>query len=44
MHWYALSGVDVVGHLGTGSDGLTPADAVRRLAQHGPNALVELGP
>ncbi|MFO7650520.1 MAG: cation-translocating P-type ATPase [bacterium] len=42
-HWYALAVAEALDRLGTSADGLSPAAAAERLAQHGPNALVERG-
>ncbi len=37
--WHALPPEDVLARLGTTADGLTPEEAARRLAEHGPNRL-----
>ncbi|MBB1057116.1 cation-translocating P-type ATPase [Dietzia sp. B19] len=37
--WHTLSTAEVVSRLGAGSNGLTRAEASRRLAEHGPNTL-----
>ncbi|WP_216694244.1 cation-translocating P-type ATPase [Dietzia psychralcaliphila] len=39
--WHTLPTAEVVSRLGAGSNGLTRAEASRRLAEHGPNALPE---
>ena len=40
--WHALSAQDVLERLGSGPEGLRPAEAAARLAKHGPNDLVQL--
>ncbi|ACG71740.1 ATPase, P-type (transporting), HAD superfamily, subfamily IC [Anaeromyxobacter sp. K] len=37
--WHALSADEALARLGSGPDGLDPAEAARRLAEHGPNEL-----
>jgi len=39
--WHALSNEAVFGHLQSTPTGLTGAEAAKRLAEHGPNALKE---
>ncbi len=39
VSWHALDATEVLGRLGSGSDGLTSGEAERRLATYGPNAL-----
>ncbi len=39
--WHALTPDEVIDRLGTTPTGLTSAEAARRLAEHGPNQLVE---
>lgn len=41
VEWHALSAADAFARLGSAPDGLQPAEAARRLAAHGPNALEE---
>ncbi|MDZ7270931.1 MAG: cation-translocating P-type ATPase [candidate division KSB1 bacterium] len=39
--WHTLSGEEVLARLGSGPNGLSSAEAARRLAQYGPNELQE---
>lgn len=39
--WHALTSEQTLQQLGVGPNGLSAAEAMRRLAQHGPNALAE---
>jgi len=41
MHWYQRSPAEVFALLDTSPDGLSTAEAQRRLAEHGPNTIVE---
>jgi len=41
VHWHTLDAGEVLQRLGTAADGLTHAEAQRRLARHGPNSLPE---
>ena len=43
MHLANLSLADAFKSLGTSEDGLTPAEAARRLGEYGPNHLEEVG-
>lgn len=41
-HWHSLTGCEVLARLGVDpAEGISPDDAVRRLAEHGPNTLPE---
>jgi Ca2+-transporting ATPase len=40
-HWYQLPSAAALDGLRTSNEGLTPAEARRRLVEHGPNALSE---
>lgn len=42
--WHVQARTDVLGHLDTTTDGLTAAEARRRIAVHGPNALPDPRP
>jgi len=42
--WHSLEAEEALGRLGTGSAGLTRAEAARRLAEHGPNTLPAAAP
>jgi magnesium-transporting ATPase (P-type) len=42
--WHSLPVAQALAALEAGPDGLTPAEASRRLARHGPNALPEAAP
>ena len=41
MHWHQRSPAEVFAELDTSPDGLSTAEARRRLAEHGPNTIVE---
>ncbi len=41
MHWHRHSPAEVIAHLGTAREGLTSAEANRRLAESGPNSIVD---
>jgi P-type Ca2+ transporter type 2C len=41
MHWHQRSSADVLAQLQTSAAGLSAAEAGRRLAEHGPNLIVE---
>ena len=39
--WYSQSAEEVLAHLGSAADGLSAAEAAKRLAANGPNELKE---
>jgi len=41
MNWYQLNAKDILHKLNTPEKGLTDEDARQRLAQYGPNKLIE---
>lgn len=43
MHWHEMSREAVLARLKTSKEGLSAAEAARRLARHGPNELIERG-